>query len=56
MAGCGWGKVEAVQGHFNFSDCETAALNAIKQNKYLSISAATGSSAPLQWYKIGFDK
>ena len=47
--GCGWGDVEAVQGHFNFSVCEAAVQQALAQNKYISLGPGTGSSAPLHW-------
>lgn len=49
MTGCSWGAVEPVQGQFNFSTCDAVVRSAIAEDKLLSISAATGSAAPLHW-------
>ena len=49
MGGCGWGAVEAVRGQFNFSACEAVIDRALEANKFVSLSAPTGSAAPVHW-------
>jgi hypothetical protein len=47
--GCDWGVVEAVQGTFNFSACESVVQAALKANMYTVLNPSTGPAAPLGW-------